>query len=525
MTVALADNPPNHPNANSARFQSEFLAHITHELRTPVHAIIGYADLLTDGTYGPLNDDQRTTLSYLRQTANELLALVNNLLDVSRIESGRADLVLENFDVRDLLAEICRQLHPLADAKNLDLSVSVELPDPLIRTDRAKLKQILINLVGNAIKFTDHGQVTLRVTACAGGEVGFYTTRPHVSIAVRDTGCGIPPDQLHRLFEKFYRCETSAHRRQEGTGLGLFISKHLVELLAGKIDIVSEPGRGSTFTVTIPQNYESVEAIQRLRRHVEQAVPRQPVTGERQLLIVSHNPALTHIVQEALGASHYTVRVVSPDSSITAEVHKIRPLVVLLDAEEPTAACWAAFQALKAHPETRDIPTIFLCPSQSNVLGTALPVATSLNRQDLLRQVRAVSQAGRKRILVADDDPGFREVLRCALSSEGYQLDEASNGTEVIAKLDASRPDLLLLDLRMPDVDGWAVLRHIASRPELQDCRVLVITGDVLAPEESATLCAHTEGVLSKAEFTVQTMLDRVATTLEKCHHAKTAAH
>lgn len=525
MTAASSVLPSVSAGEGTTRLQTEFLAHITHELRTPVHAIIGYADLLTDGTYGPLNDDQRTTLGYLRQTADDLLTLINNLLDVSRIEAGRCDLMLETFDLRELLAEVCHQLRPLVEAKQLELRAPVELPNPTLRTDRGKLKQILVNLIGNAIKFTERGHVTVRATPCEGGEVGFYTTQPHVAISVHDTGCGIPPTQLHRLFEKFYRGADGTHRRQEGTGLGLFITKHLVELLGGKIEIVSQPGQGSTFTVTIPANYEEAAAIRRLQAHVEQATTASAQNGPRLVLVLTPNPSIALLLRDALGGARYTVRVLPATADVLAEARTSKPTVILLDAEGGPAECWTAFHALKAHADTRDIPTIFLGPGQSDRLGPSVPVATSLNREDLLRQVRAVTDTGRKRILVADDDPVFREVLRCALSGEGYQLDEATDGAEVIAKLDTARPDLLLLDLRMPNVDGWAVLRHIAARPELQDCQVLIVTGDALGPDESATLRAQTAGIISKAEFKVQTVLHRVATTLEVSAHAETSAH
>lgn len=519
MTVAAVHNLPHHEGDPAHRLQSQFLAHITHELRTPVHAIIGYVELLTDGTYGPLNDQQRSTLSYLRQSAQDLLSLINNLLDVARIESGRADLMLETFDLRDLIADVCHLLQPLAEAKCLELGSRIEMANPILRTDRAKLKQVLINLLGNAIKFTETGRITIRATTCAGGEVGFYTTRPHVAIAVTDTGCGIPADELRSLFEKFYRC-ASTPSHTEGTGLGLFITKHLVELLNGKIDIMSSPGRGSTFTVTIPTNYEEVEAIQRLRGCVEQALPGDAQPADRSVLVLSDNPNIGQLLRQALGTAQYTVSVLPAGRSAVQWARQHRPFVILFDAEQSAAEAWGSFYELKNDRTTRDIPTIFLGPNHGDRVGTAVPMTTSLNRYDLLRQVRAATQAGQKRVLIADDDPLFREVLRCALADEGYQLDEATNGAEAIAKMDTAVPDLLLLDLRMPDVDGWAVLQHIAGQPRLKNCRVLIITGDTLRPEETATLEAQTAGVLSKEQFRVQTVLARVAQTLEVNDHA-----
>ena len=287
-------------------------------------------------------------------------------------------------------------------------------------------------------------------------------------------------------------------------------------MLAGKIDIQSTPGKGTTFTVAIPVNYEELAAIHRLRRCISTHPNADKLTDSHRLVLaISDNPDLAKILTDALGAAEYSVTVVPASNIAAATARKLQPLVVLLDAERAPQDFWAVFQELKADPATKDIPTIFLGASDAKQLGSSITVSASLNHQDILRSIRASTSTGHKKILVVDDDAGFREVLKCALGGEGYQIEEATNGQDVIEKLKTSRPNLLLLDLKMPGLDGWEVVHHLATHTEFNECHVLVCTGDTLDANETATLCAHTDGVIRKAEFKVQAVIDKVADVLE----------
>jgi CheY-like chemotaxis protein len=493
------------------RLKSEFTANVSHELRTPLHAIVGYAELLLDGVYGSLSDEQAQTIQYINDSANDLLGIVNNLLDLSKIESGRADLILNSFDLRELIAELFMQIKPLADAKHLALESAVQVDNSVIRTDRGKLKQVLLNLVGNALKFTESGKISVIVSAT-------QSPAQRLVITVQDTGVGIPADKLDKVFEKFYQADGSASRHHEGTGLGLYITKQLLGLLAGTVDVKSAAGKGTSVSISLPQNYEEIQGIQRLRRHIAAARAMAPVElgdNDRLVLVVSDNPDIGRILTDGLGSAEYDVRVIHASNEVITLARKLQPLVILLNAEDSSSEFWSIFQELKSQPQTKDIPTIFLGNDNARHLGAPLSVAAPLNRAEVLRSIRASTSAGKKNVLIVDDDESFREVLKCVLGEEGYQISEAVDGKDTIDKLNEIKPDLLLLDLHIPGVDGWEVIRYITQHDELKNVEVLVISGDRLDDRETATINAHASGFICKADFKVNTILDKVADLLE----------
>ena len=500
------------------RLKAEFLAHVSHELRTPIHAIIGYTELLLDSVYGTVNDEQEDAVQSIRESAQDLLALVNNLLDLSRIESGRADLILQSFDVRSLVGELIAQLKPLADGKHLELHSVVSADNPVIRTDRGKLKQILLNLADNAIKFSNHGKVTVVVSADTKRQPDDNPTAPRLAISIQDTGVGIPADKLGRIFEKFYQVDNSARRCHEGTGLGLYITKQLVDLLAGRVEIQSAHGKGTTVTVSFPQNFEEVDGIKRLRSRAAAASPASSEAageGKRLVLVVSDRPDIARVLADGLGSREYTVRTARDGEEAVSLATKLQPLAVLLDAHDSSPELWSVLQELKTRPESRNIPTIFLTNDAATTGGSPRAVSSALNPRDVLRSVRAATATGSKTVLIVDDEESFRDVLKCALAEEGYRLSEATTGKEAIAKLEADKPDLLLLDLSLPETDGWGVMKYIAQHPRFQKIHVLVISGTMLSDRESTEIQSREYPFISKGDFKVNRVLETVADLLE----------
>jgi CheY-like chemotaxis protein len=500
------------------RLKAEFLANVSHELRTPIHAIIGYTELLLDSVYGPINDEQEDAVDFIRESAQDLLSLVNNLLDLSRIESGRADLILQSFDVRDVVSEVTSQLKPIADGKHIPLNALVVTDDFVIRSDRGKLKQILLNLVGNAIKFTDHGKVTIAVTADTNARTGDKSTPARLSISVQDTGIGIPTDKLDRIFEKFYQVDSSAHRLHEGTGLGLYITKQLLDLLAGRVDIQSTPAKGTTVTISLPRNFEEIKGIQRLRSRITTACSAVPDTGsddKRLVLVVSEQPDIARILAAGLGSREYHVRTARDGEEAVSLAVKLHPLVVLLDAHACSAELWSVFQELKAKPETKNIPIIFLSNEATSGAGTPPTVATMPSPRNVLRSVRAVASNSRKNVLIVDDEESFRDVLKCVLDGEGYRLYEAATGREAIAKLESEKPDLVLLDLNLPDTDGWGVMQYMTQHSKFKNVEVLIISGLMLDERETAEIETRKYEYIYKGDFKVDHVLERVADLLE----------
>jgi CheY-like chemotaxis protein/nitrogen-specific signal transduction histidine kinase len=510
---------------NVNRLKAEFLANVSHELRTPIHAIIGYTELLLDSVYGTVTDEQEETVRSIRENAQDLLGLVNNLFDLSRLESGRTDLILQSFDLRGLVSELIGQLQPIADGKRITLNSVVLIDNPVIRTDRGKLKQALVNLVGNAIKFTDHGKVTIAITADMTSHPGdspasrrlASNTGSGLAISVQDTGIGISADKLGHVFEKFCQADGSPNRLHEGAGLGLYITKQLIDFLAGRVEIQSTPGKGTTVTISLPQTFEAIEGIRRLRSRSAVAstvAPDADGESKRGVLVVGERPDIVRVLADGLGSHEYNVRIARDGEEAVSLAVKLRPLVILLDAQDSSCELWSVFQELKAKPETRNIPTIFLSHDTANGRGGPPTVAPSRDPRGAVRSIRTAA-AARKNVLIVDDEESFRDVLKCALGEEGYQLSEAATGEEAIAKLDAGTPDLLLLDLNLPDTDGWGVIRHIMQRAQLNDVEVLVISGTALDDRETAEIQAHDYTYINKGEFKVNRVLETVADLLE----------
>ncbi len=520
MTEPVNHEPPHAPPAESTDpLKTEFVANVSHELRTPVHAIIGYTELLLEGVYGTLSDEQSDTVNYIRDSANDLLSLITNLLDIAKIESGRSDLILSSFDLRDLIGEVFGQIKPLAVAKRLNLLSKVLVENTTVRTDRPKLKQVLVNLIGNAIKFTSSGAITVTVTEPAAADPGGASSaHGTLLISVQDTGVGIPTEKLNRVFEKFYQVDSSTTRAHEGTGLGLYITKQLLDVLAATIEVTSTVNQGACFTIHLPRSFEEIAGIHRLRNRL--AAARATTTGatsdaKRLVLVVSDNPDIARILSDGLGCADYTVRVTGAGNETVGLAKKLRPLVILLNAEASSSSFWSVFQELKSQPETKDIPVIFLGNDVAHGLGAPLAVAAPLDRREVLRSIRAATSTSKKNVLIVDDDETFREILRGAFAEEGYQVTEAVDGKQAIEKLTTAKPDLVVLDLNIPEIDGWGVTRHIMEHPELKDVEVLVISGDPLTPAETAALTASGSGFIYKADFKVNAVLETVAGLLE----------
>lgn len=522
VTVKSSAHPAEQPcrqTIDTESLKTGFITNVSHELRTPVHAIIGYTELLLEGVYGQLSADQEETVTYIRDSAGDLLGLISNLLDISKIESGRTDLILSSFDLRELLSETFGQLKPLGNAKHLSLESRVLVKNAVVRTDRAKLKQILVNLLGNALKFTETGKITVTVSESDNTDSSATPLQNrHLLLQVQDTGVGIPQDKLDKIFDKFYQVDSSATRVHDGTGLGLYITKQLVDLLAATIEVRSANGEGTTFTINLPRNFEEIEGIHRLRDRITAAgaaVSDECTEGKKLVLAVSDNSDIARILSDGLGSADYTVRITAAGSQTVALARKLRPLVILLDSEATSSEFWSVFQELKSLPETRDIPTIFLGNTIAHGLGAPLTVASPLDRREILRSIRTATVTSKKNVLIVDDNDAFREILKCALTEEGYQVSEAANGKEAIDKLTSCKPDLMLLDLHIPEIDGWGVTRYITQHPDLQDMEVLVISGDMPTPKEVAALGTNPSDFISKADFTVNSVLEKVAGLLE----------
>jgi CheY-like chemotaxis protein/signal transduction histidine kinase len=459
----------------AARLKSEFLANFSHEIRTPLNAITGYCDLLIRDEGTRLTPHGRRDLSVIKANARTLLALINDILDLSKIEAGRAEVVKEVVALPELAEECIASVREILKGKevvlNSEITVGPVFSDPL------KLRQVLLNLLSNAAKFTDAGEIVL--TAEAQGST--------LLISIEDTGSGIPDDQLPFIFDKFRQVDGSARRKIGGTGLGLAIVKEVVHLLGGTVNATSAVGRGSKFTVALPGAIDT-SAVPRVT-----VLPGLPVftgDGPFSVLIIDDDPMVQHLVRGQLETEQF--RVVSAGDGVEGltMARELRPSVIILDIHLPRLDGWTVLAELKSDPVLSQIPVIMMSVEEQRARGYSFGACEYLVKpvepDRLVSVVRRAILPSAGDVLIVDDDESTREVVSRHLRRAGYSTVEARDGEEALLRARVLTPGLMILDLLMPGVDGFEVLRTIRS--EGMRMPVVVLTGKTLMPDEERTL-------------------------------------
>ncbi len=410
------------------RAKSQFLANMSHELRTPLNAVIGYSELLQEEVEDLGQKDLLLDLYKINAAGKHLLTLINDILDLSKIEAGRVELCPERFDLNALTADVVSTIRPLVE-KNGNRLV-VEAADGLgaATTDATRLKQCLFNLLSNAAKFTRDGTVTLSVTRATEGGVDRLTFR------VTDTGIGMTPDQLGRLFQPFSQADASTTRKYGGTGLGLGITRRLVEMMGGVITLQSEPGRGSTFTLRVPADCTRQPVPVSTPATTGEPRPEGPgPAGRETILVVDDDAAARELVERFLSAEGYRVVTAARGEDALRLAREVHPKAVTLDVMMPGMDGWSVLSALKADPETADIPVVMLTIVEDRNLGFALGASDYLTkpiaRDALLRVLKKDrGAADGRRALVVEDDEATRTMLRRMLEKDGWSVAGAANG-------------------------------------------------------------------------------------------------
>jgi signal transduction histidine kinase/CheY-like chemotaxis protein len=475
----------------ATRFKDQFLSTMSHELRTPLNAILGFSDLVVDERYGPLNARQRRYIEYIRTSGRHLLRLINDILDLSKIQAGRFELALDSVQLRDVFAEVVSALRPLAEQKSQTLSQIVNR-SLFVRADATRLKQVLFNLVGNAVKFTPEGGL-IRLAAVTQGK--------ETSIEVSDTGPGIPIDEQQRIFEPFYLLRSPGEVK-EGTGLGLAISQRLVELHGSQLRLQSELGKGSCFLFSLPVVSGFAKGVSNDAEKVKSNSKDAPV-----ILVIEDDPVTIQLISLQLSASGYEV-VCCQDSRKACELAAdLQPDAITLDLLMKPKNGWEVLVELKGNHRTDKIPVIVLTivdqPGMGAVLGAdeylVKPVEKEAFLAALERCLRASRMAAQKRpILVVEDHPPTREVISDLLLSRGYAVLTATDGEEARTLVELSLPGLVILDLMLPKVGGIELLTEWRSNPHTAELPVLVITGQDLNADETNYLKANSEILLHK---------------------------
>jgi signal transduction histidine kinase/DNA-binding response OmpR family regulator len=475
----------------ASQHKSAFLANMSHELRTPLNAVIGYSEMLQEMAEDEGLDQFLPDLAKIRDAGRHLLNLINDILDLSKIEAGKMDLYLEQVDLKALVEEVRSIVVPLAAAGGNRFDV-VEADDPgTFYTDRTKLKQSLLNLLGNASKFTHGGRIALEVRH---GD-------DELSFIVSDSGIGMSDEQLGRLFQAFSQADASTTRRYGGTGLGLAITKHFCEMLGGRISVESEPGAGSIFTITLPKRTESA-AIPGLE--AASALSLAPAEHDRALVMVvdDDQPSRELLAAVVRREGYRVIEAWDGDAALTlAREH--RPDIITLDVLMPRLDGWSVLAALKSDVDLRDIPVIIVTVLADRgialSLGAAEFVTKPVDRARLAAVIRQNVQGGGT-VLVVDDDPESRQLVRRHLDRLGWTIAEALDGADALEWLADNRiPAMILLDLMMPGMDGFAFLDAIADHPEWRDIPVVILTAKQLGAAERELLAGRTREIIEKS--------------------------
>jgi signal transduction histidine kinase/CheY-like chemotaxis protein/ligand-binding sensor domain-containing protein len=522
----------------ASQAKSSFLANMSHELRTPMNAIIGYSEMLTEEAEDTGQTAFVPDLRKIHGAGKHLLGLINDILDLSKVEAGKMTLYLEEFDVAKMVEEVAATVQPLV-AKN-DNRLVIECPaDPgMMKADITKVRQTLFNLLSNASKFTEKGTITLQVKkvrsarcsvpGIADGEHQLSTENCELStlqFCVADTGIGMTPEQMGRLFEAFSQADASTTRKYGGTGLGLAISKKFCQLMGGDITVESEPGKGTAFTVTLPVTVrEPGEATDESRRS-HPARPTHPAhPAAMTVLVIDDDPAVRDLMERTLTKDGYRVVTAADGARGLAFARELKPAVITLDVMMPGMDGWAVLTALKADPATAEIPVVMLTIVDDKHMGFALGAADYFTKPIDWPRLSALLQKHRRTdgphtVLIVEDHADTRDMLRRGMEKDGWTTVTAEHGRHGLARLADSIPSLILLDLMMPEMDGFEFMQELRKRGDCRHIPVIVITAMDLSAADLARLNGQVARIIQKSPSGTDQLLTEVRSLL--AHHGE----
>ena len=494
----------------ASRTKSQFLANMSHELRTPMNAILGYSEMLQEEAEDEGLDSFTPDLQKIQSAGKHLLTLINDILDLSKIEAGKMELYLEEFDVAGMVGDVAATVQTLVAKKNNRLVVHCPPEAGEMRADLTKVRQSLFNLLSNAAKFTENGEITLDVRR-DGGDLLF---------AVRDSGIGMTADQMAGLFEAFSQADASTTRKYGGTGLGLAITRRFCRMMGGDALVESEPGKGSVFTLRLPAVVREAEPEGALPGAVYSESP--AVTGGDLVLVIDDDPAARDLMRRFLSKEGFRPETADSGEEGLRLARSLHPVAITLDVMMPGMDGWTVLQQLKADAETQNIPVIMLTMVDDKNIGFALGATDYLTKP--IDRSRLAAILGRYRcgeggcgVLLVEDDEATREMMRALLAREGWNVTEASNGRVALERMQAARPDLILLDLMMPEMDGFEFAHRLRERPEWHSVPVIVLTAKDITDADRLRLNGYVEKIVQKGAWD-QTALLREIHALVNAH-------
>lgn len=500
------------------RTKSAFLANMSHELRTPMNAIIGYSEMLIEDAEDGGYTDAIPDLKKIHSAGKHLLGLINDVLDISKIEAGKMTLYLEDTDVPSLVTEVAATIRPLVEKNQNSLVVECPADSGIIHADVTKVRQTLFNLLSNAAKFTHEGTITVTVAKES------FNDRDCFAFRVSDTGIGMNEEQLGKLFQAFVQADASTTRKYGGTGLGLTISRKFCQMMGGDITVVSKQGQGTTFTAFIPIRVSDPSAQESLAPNAKPITATAPAGDAPLILVVDDDPAMVNLLNRTLLREGYRVTTASNGREALALAKELRPRLITLDVMMPSIDGWSVLASLKSDPVTHDIPVVMISIVDDKPLGYSLGAADYLTKPLDRRRLSEVlgrhapHNAGRL-ALVIDDLPDNREVLVSALKEQGWEIIEAENGQVGLDLYAERHPSLILLDLMMPVMDGFEFLQKLRQREDGHTVPVVVVTAKELTPEERATLNLGVKNVIEKGAIDQAALLQEIRSRIASATH------
>ncbi len=497
----------------ASRLRSEFLANMSHELRTPMNTIIGYTSIILDGIYGELSPKQDNSLRKIYQNARSLSHLIDDVLDLSKIDSGKMPVFKERFFVSSVVNELIETYQPRIDEK--DLKINFDYKDDVeIETDRSKVKQVLDHLLTNAIKFTQKGSITIT------SEI--TNSEDYLKISVIDTGIGIEPNSLERIFEEFRQLDGSFTREFGGTGLGLSIVKKLLNIIDSKITVKSKVDEGSTFSIYLPLLSEDREEKEPedFESAIEHDTSELEDVTKKVILVIDDDPDVLEMMKDIVRKTDY--RVVGATSGMEGiELAKrIRPYLITTDILMPDIMGWDIIKELKSNPITLDIPIFVISISDEKAKGYSMGVSEyfvkPIERDLFLRRLAVLSRLRAKKILIVDDDYSFLENFFRIVREHGFQIVSCDNGKEGLEKLSVEKPDVLILDIMMPKFSGFDVIKAMEERNLSKDVPVIILSAKELTRKEHSELSKKVVSIVRKSGVTREELLPKLRSIFER---------
>jgi signal transduction histidine kinase/DNA-binding response OmpR family regulator len=488
--------------------KSKFLANMSHELRTPLNAIIGYSEMSIEemsdlGVPSLIPDIQK-----IHGAGQHLLELINNILDLSKVEAGKMELCLETVEIAPLLAEVAATIRPLLAKNHNTLVVNCPADIGSMYADITKLRQSLLNLLSNASKFTENGTVTLAVERQAANWIAF---------GVNDTGIGMTPEQQAKLFQSFTQADASTTRKYGGTGLGLVITQQFCHLMGGEIQVKSAAGAGTTFTIRLPDRVQPLppEASHSSDLEINTGAS---IVGASNILVIDDDASARDLLQRLLSREGYNAIVATSGQEGLRLARATSPDAILLDVRMPEMNGWEVLTRLKSDPDLADIPVVMVTIEDDRALSCALGAVDYLLKPidsdrllALLQPYQTESAA--TSVLVVEDNPENREMIRRQLTKAGWPVLEAQNGVQALEVLQIQQPGVILLDLMMPEMDGFEFIRQLRQHPQWRSLPVIVLTAKDLTAEERQWLDGQTQRIYQKGAGNRQ-LLDEIHSLL-----------